>query len=163
MIGHFMHGLISDLLTVDAHAVPKSPVIPMPVESTTLALVQRYLNVFMRYAGVGIIGTMVHFLILLLLVDFTTPVLASTVGAIAGCITNFRLARSYVFTARANQLLVFPKFATVAIAGIGLNAAIMLMFTPFLPVIVCQLAATGIVFMTGFLLNNCWSVCEYRA
>lgn len=158
-----MHGLISDLLTVDAHAVPQSPVIPMPVKSTTRALVQRYLCVIMRYAGVGIIGTVVHFLILLLLVDFTTPVVASTVGAIAGCITNFQLVRNYVFTARAKQLLVFPKFATVAIGGIGLNAAIMLALNPLLPVIVCQVAAIGIVFVTGFLLNNCWSFGEYRA
>ena len=118
---------------------------------------------FMRYAGVGIIGTMVHFLILALLVEFMTAVAASTTGAIAGCVTNFRLAKAFVFTTRPADTVAFPRFATVAIGGIALNAAMMATLTPLLPVYVSQVAASAIVLMSGFLLNSAWTFSEYRS
>ena len=85
--------------TVDAYLVAESPVVSVPVRRKNPPLVQRYLNVFLRYAGIGIIGTTAHFAVLFLMVGLTTPVVASTLGAITGCVTNFRLSRSYVFTA----------------------------------------------------------------
>jgi len=47
--------------TVDTYLVPESPVVLVPVRRNTPPLVQRYLNVFLRYAGTGIIGTTAHF------------------------------------------------------------------------------------------------------
>lgn len=156
-----MHSRLSRSLKDGGHPIPQSPMVPMPDKSATLAFVQRYLNVFLRYAGVGIVGTMIHFLILVLLLDFTTPVVASTAGAIAGCITNYHLAKTYVFTARLNRQLDFPKFVTVAVGGVMLNASAMFALTPFLPVLACQALATGLVLATGFLLNSAWSFCAY--
>jgi len=150
------------IATIDGFPVPKSPVVPVPVESLIPSLAQRYRTTFLRYAGIGIIGTMVHFLTLFLLVGLTTPVVASSLGAIAGCITNFRLSRLYVFTVHPGQSLVFPKFATVATGSIALNAAIMSILTPFLPLIVCQSISTGSVLVTGFFLNSIWSFGEFR-
>jgi len=146
--------------TVDASLSPESPVVLVPVRRNSPPLVQRYLNVFLRYAGIGIIGTTTHVLVLFLMVGFTTPVVASTLGAITGCVTNFRLSRSYVFADHPGQVLVFPKFATVAIGGIVINAIVMFTLTPIFPLIVSQIISTGIVLVTGFLLNSTWSFGE---
>lgn len=149
------------MANVSGHPGPQSPVIPIPVKSTLSSLARNILITFMRYAGIGVIGTLVHFLILVWLLDFTTPVIASTVGAIAGGITNFQLVRAYVFAIRPDRPFAFPKFATVAIGGIALNAAIMAALSPLFPVLVSQAVATGTVLVAGFSLNRVWSFGEY--
>ena len=152
-----MRGSNSDMPTIGGHPVPQSPMVPIPVNGSTPSLARHHSVVFAQYAGIGAIGTLVHFLILVWLVDFTTPVIASTVGAIAGGITNFQLLRIFVFAARPGQIFAFPKFLTVAIGGIAMNAAIMAMLIPLLPLLVCQAASTGTVLVAGFLLNSTWS------
>jgi len=150
------------IATVDACLVPESPVVLVPVRRNTPPLVQRYLNVFLRYAGIGIIGTTAHFVVLFLMVGLTIPVVASTLGAITGCVTNFRLSRFYVFAAQPGQLFIFPKFATIAIGGIAINATVIFTLTPLFPLIISQIISSGIVLVTGFLLNSAWSFGELR-
>lgn len=132
-------------------------------ECVMRTLSQRYLNVFMRYTGIGIIGTVMHFLLLYLLIGPMGAVAASTMGAIAGCVVNFLLARTYVFSERQAQIFAFPKFATVAIGGIALNASMMSSLTLISPVFISQMVSTGTVFLFGFLLNNFWSFYERRS
>ena len=86
---------------------PQSPMIPAPDRSGLYAFAQRYLNVLMRYAGVGIVGTSAHYLLLLGLSGLMNPVTASTIGAIVGMVLNFRLARRYVFADRSKKSLAF--------------------------------------------------------
>jgi putative flippase GtrA len=157
-----MPGSISKLPTVGGRPASESPVVPIPVKSPKPSLAHEYLMVFVRYAGIGVIGTLVHFLILVWLVNYMTPVAASTVGAVGGAVTNFLLARIYVFTTRPGRLLVFRKFMTVAVISIALNAAIMFMLTPVLPLLVCQVVSSGTVLVAGFLLNSVWSFSDVR-
>ena len=74
------------------------------------------------YAGAGSIGTAAHFIILLATHKTAGPVIASTIGAVAGCVINYFLAREIVFRSNAPYEGSFPRFAAVAIAGIAVNA-----------------------------------------
>jgi putative flippase GtrA len=124
---------------------------------------QGYLPQLARYAGVGTIGTIIHFTVLSLLSNSIDPVVASTVGAIAGCLVNYRLSRSFVFETRRNTQSTFAKFIIVTIASIGLNAAAMTAFLPHWPILISQLLATGLVLLSGHAMNNLWTFREYHA
>ena len=139
-----------------------SPMILTPDDGLPLLFVRRYLLLITRYAGVGIIGTICHYFLLFFLIAAMNPVAASTIGAVAGCIVNFYLARCYVFDDRNHTPFAFPKFAAVAAGGVGINALVMYLLTPVLTVIVSQLIATATVLITGFVSNNIWSFREYR-
>ena len=138
-------------------------VIPMVAPGPTQANVYRYLDVLIRYAGVGITGTAVHYVFLLLLVSVAGPVAASTMGAIAGCIVNFHLARTWVFGDRVVHALAFRRFVSVAAVGVAVNGLLMTLLTPMLPLIAAQLVATATVFLVTFALNDNWSFSERRS
>ena len=117
----------------------------------------------MRFAGVGSIGTSLHFAVLYVLVGVMSPVIASTLGATAGCLLNYTLSRKLVFQDRKDLLFPLPKFVAVAALNIGLNAALMWALIPHAPVFVSQLLATGTVFLSGYTINSLWSFREYQA
>jgi len=117
----------------------------------------RYL---LLYAGVGAIGTAVHFIVLFATLIFVGPVLASTLGAIAGCIVNYYLSRQYVFTSSSSFKTSFPRFVTVALFGITVNAAIISAFVDVLPIAINQAIASGIVLLLGYSLNKIWTFDE---
>lgn len=140
----------------------QSPVAPTLSKRLPRPIAERYLFSIMRYAGVGVIGTLFHFIVLYSLLNYFNPVIASTTGAVVGCIVNFYLANSYVFAGR-NSRLAFPKFVTVAIGGIAINAAVIAALTPYWPVFISQVFTTGTIFITGYVVNNAWSFSEHHA
>lgn len=111
----------------------------------------------LRYALAGAAGTILHYAVLVALLPILTPVVASTVGAIAGLIVNFQLAHKWVFQGRDGLRYPFVKFVIVAFAGIGVNAAILSLMILYLPVMAAQLVATACVFLVGYVLNDLWS------
>ena len=80
------------------------------------------------YGLAGVTGTSVHFAVLFAAVGFTAPVVASTLGAVAGCIVNYFLVRRFVFMSAAPGHFAFPRFVTVAAIGLTVNAAIIQTF-----------------------------------
>ncbi len=123
----------------------------------------RHFRSIMKFAGVGSIGTSLHFAVLYVLVGVMSPVIASTLGATAGCLLNYTLSRKLVFQDRKELSFPLPKFVAVAALNIGLNAALMWALIPHAPVFVSQLLATGTVFLSGYTMNNLWSFREYQA
>jgi putative flippase GtrA len=116
---------------------------------------------FLRYALVGAVGTALQYAILVLLVQLAlAPVLAaSTAGAIAGALVNYQLNRRWTFdSARAHQQAL-PRFATIALAGIALNAIVMATMFGYLGAnyILAQFVATGAVLAAGFFANRTWT------
>lgn len=142
---------------------PSSPMVPIYASSPTQVPGSPYLKTFIRYAGVGIIGTTVHYLVMLLLIGIAATVFVSTIGAIAGCVVNFHLARRYVFARREQNGWAFRKFVTVAIAGVVLNSALMILLVPHLPAFFAQVICTGAVFLAAFFANDRWSFVERPA
>ena len=112
------------------------------------------------YGGAGAIGTAAHFAVLFAALGLVDPVVASTMGAIVGCVINFFLARQYVFASTASCSHSFPRFASVATFGVALNAVIISTFVDVLPVVLNQAVASGAVLLLGFVFNKRWTFGE---
>jgi putative flippase GtrA len=116
---------------------------------------------FITFAGMGLVGTMAHYLTLLALVEWVglTPVTGSAIGFVAGALVNYSL--NYHFTFRSTDLhrVTLPKFVTVAIAGFFLNSFFMMAGTRWTPMhyLVIQVLATGAVLLWGFAANSLWT------
>lgn len=115
------------------------------------------LRPLLLYGATGVIGTAVHFLVLFAALGIAAPVLASTLGAVAGCVVNYFLARHYVFGSTGASYRSFPRFVAVAMIGIMINGTIIQTFINTLPLAVNQLIASSTVLFTGFLMNKWWT------
>ncbi len=116
---------------------------------------------FLRYAGAGAIGTAAQFAILIALVRLagTHAVTASTVGAVAGAIINYAINHRYTFASRAPHARALPRFAAIALAGIGLNAVVIAGALGILDanLIIAQAVATGAVLGFTYVANRTWT------
>ena len=112
------------------------------------------------YGGAGAVGTAAHFMVLFATLRLLGPVAASTLGAIVGCIINFFLARQYVFASTTSCARSLPRFASVAIFGIAINAMIINAFVGILPIALSQVVASGTVLLLGYTLNKRWTFDE---
>lgn len=116
---------------------------------------------FLRYGIVGAAGTALQYAILVSLVQFTQApaVAASTAGAIAGALVNYVLNHRWAFASTRSHDHALPRFATVALAGIALNAIVMATMLNLFGVhyVLAQLVATGVVMVAGFLANRAWT------
>jgi putative flippase GtrA len=124
-------------------------------DAPTLA-VERLVRI-LRYAAVGAAGTALHYGLMYLLLGALTPVVASTIGAAAGLVCNYALARMWVFAERDTLSYPFVKFVLVALGGIGVNAAILSLAVLSMPVWTAQVCATLCTFVAGYTLNDLWS------
>ena len=109
------------------------------------------------YGGAGAVGTAFHFGVLFATLSLMGPVLASTLGAVVGCIVNYVLAKQFVFASTESYRQSFPRFVTVAVVGIAVNAAVIKAFVGVLPIVINQTIASGIVLLLGYSLNRCWT------
>jgi putative flippase GtrA len=138
------------------HHLPRTMPTPQPAPIRRPTAPQ-----FIRYAGVGAVGTAVQYVLLVVFVHAVGmgAVAASTLGAIAGALVNYSINHRLTFASDKAHWQALPRFAVVAVAGIALNAivlAAMLAFvTPYY--LVAQVAATGAVLVAGFVANRAWT------
>ena len=122
------------------------------------------LRQFIKFAGVGVVGTVAQYLTLFLLVQFAGvyPVAASTAGFVLGAFVNYSLNYIYTFRSSKSHFEAMPKFFTVAAVGLFLNGLIMQFFISYfaLPYIVAQLIATALVLLWNFAANRMWTFME---
>jgi len=122
---------------------------------------------FLVFAGVGIIGTCVHYALLILLVQGfgAQVVVASTCGFAAGAVTNYVLNYRITFRSRGRHLHLFPRFLLAALTGLPINAAIMqaAAVTVGLPYLLAQMIATGVTLIWNFVLNRFWTFRQQQA
>ena len=122
---------------------------------------------FIKFSGVGLIGTAVQYTALLLLVQIAGiyPVVASTIGFVMGAFVNYYL--NYIYTFKSNKLHIeaMPKFFSVAAVGLFLNGVIMQLLIKYLSFqyILAQLVATGLVLLWNFGANRMWTFIEKEA
>jgi putative flippase GtrA len=116
---------------------------------------------FLRFAGVGVIGTGAHYLALVSLVQFAgvNPIVSSMVGFALGGLVNYFL--NYHFTFQSNQphQSAMAKFFTVALLGLALNSLIVTLGIKKLAIhyLWAQLIATGVVLIWNFGSNRLWT------
>lgn len=112
-------------------------------------------------------GTGVHLLILTILVEMAGmyPVIATSIGFVAGALVNYALNRRYTFRSVKAHLDAGPKFFLIALVTGILNsllvyAGVSLMRANYL---VVQIGATAVVFLANFVLNSLWTFQEANA
>lgn len=111
----------------------------------------------MMYAMAGAVGTSMHFIVLIILEPLSGPIVATTIGATCGALTNFVLARRYVFQSNTRAAQTLPRFIIVALIGLIINAATMALLIPVLPLLISQMFASSLVLLTGFTINRFWT------
>ena len=115
---------------------------------------------FLRFAGVGAVGTAVQYAVLAALVELAGlhPTLASGIGFVGGAFTNYYLNYHFTFQSERRHLSAAPRFFTAAAAGLGLNTLFMAIGTGFLGLhyLIAQCASTAIVLLWNFSASKLW-------
>lgn len=116
---------------------------------------------FLRYALAGAAGTAVHYAVLIVLVQLASigAVAATTAGAVSGALVNYRLNHRFTFESEQPHKHALPRFALVAVLCIAINAAVVAMLLPWVApyYLLAQVAATGVVLISGYLVNRTWT------
>ncbi len=116
---------------------------------------------FFRYAFVGGIAFVVDYcgfaVTSLILGDGTFSVVAATtVGFIAGLITNFILSKKFVFTENANVGAAgeFMVYTVIGIGGYIFNILLMLLFVKFMNKYIAKIVVALIVLVYNYLARK---------
>ena len=116
---------------------------------------------FIKFAGVGVIGTLAHYLVLILSVELfdADTVLASSLGALAGAIVNYILNYRFTFQSNKQHSEAFIKFLLVAGIGFAFNGLLMGLFTRVLNwfYLFAQVITTLLVLVWNFIGNRLWT------
>lgn len=114
-----------------------------------------------RYGIAGAIGTLAHYITIVLILFISTKdlLLASTIGAIIGALINY--FANYFYTFKSNKLhtIAFIQFWLCAMTGWVVNFCILYLLTLGLNThaIPAQLIATLHVFLLTFYINRRWT------
>lgn len=127
---------------------------------------QKWQLQFIRFAGVGAIGTLAHYVVLVILVEMLSAnvVTASTAGATLGALVNYLLNRRYTFRSEKRHGEALTKFLIIAALGLALNASFMLILVEILNIyyLLAQVLSTGLVLVWNFLGNRFWTFNDAR-
>lgn len=132
-----------------------------PDEKVESASLIALLAQFLGFAGVGVIATLLQYVVLVLLVQIAgvNTTLSSAVGYVAGALTSYALNYRYTFRSNRKHMESVIKFALVACVGLALNTGVMLVLTRGVRMhyLLAQLLATGIVLLWNFVANRSWT------
>ncbi len=116
---------------------------------------------FLLFTVVGAIGTIVQYLILVILSSLFSvwPVISSGVGFVTGALVNYFLNYYITFGSSKAHLIACARFFSIALVGLCLNTIIMYVIIKYASIhyLVAQLLATGIVLIWNFTANKCWT------
>lgn len=120
--------------------------------------------VFLRFAVAGAIGTLLQYLVLIVLVQLLNaePVPASALGYALSALVNYWLNHRYTFRSRKRHRDVFGKFLLVSLSGLGLNTLLMWIGITFMGLhyLLSQILTTALVLIWNFSVNALWSFAE---
>lgn len=116
---------------------------------------------FIIFAAVGVIGTIAHYIVLLTAVYLfiLDPVLASTLGFLAGAQINYILNYVITFNSNKRHRDAMPRFMIVATTGLILNYVIMSIGVNYLLInyMIVQVLATLLILVWNFVVNRIWT------
>ncbi len=121
---------------------------------------------FPLYALVGAVGTLAHYAAFLSLLGGGVEVLvASFCGYVLGAFVNYAMNRKVTFRSKRPHREAAPRFAAVALAGLGLNLAIVALLHEGLGLhaLLAQVVATGVCLVATYALNAAWSFASARS
>ena len=121
-------------------------------------------SAFLRYAGAGALGTVLHYMALTLLVELAgiRPSFGTVAGAFVGALTNYLLNYHLTFNSTSKHSATFPRFTIVATLGALTNGLLMWVLAEKIGMhyIVSQVFCTIAVLVIGFVLNKNWTFRE---
>lgn len=136
----------------------------MTLPTTTISGGRRIASLadqFIRFAGVGAIGTGVHYVVLIALVQAggLYPVVGSVAGSVAGALVNYALNYRFTFRSRKPHAPTLARFFLVAASGLALNAMLMALLIEgadlhYLP---AQILSTALVLAWNFAAHRSWT------
>ena len=133
----------------------KQPILPVHKARYTI------LSQFLYFSGVGAIGTLVQYVVLIGFAQITdiSPVLTSAAGYVLGTFVSYILNYRYTFRSTKNHREAMTKFMAAALVGLILNTFIMAAATEYftLHYLLAQLLATGLVLIWNFPVNLWWT------
>ena len=119
---------------------------------------------FLRFALVGAAATITTYVVLIAGVEVfhINAVTASVVGYALGIAVNYILNYRYTFGSDQHHHVVIPKFLTVMVIGMFINAAVMYTGINWLGFhyMLAQLAAVAVVFILSFTANRLWAFAD---
>jgi putative flippase GtrA len=128
---------------------------------STLDPLYRLTRQFIAFFGVGIAAAIVHYGLLIGLVEEAGigPVSATLAGYVAGGFVSYLLNRTHTYDSARPHHEAGWRFALVAFVGFLLTWLFMQVFTKGLgaPYFPAQLVTTGIVMFWSFLAHRAWT------
>ena len=116
---------------------------------------------FVGAAGIGLVGTATHFLLLVAAVRgfLLGPVAGSCIGALGGALVNYILNHRLNYRSSRPHREALPRYLAVAAGAFALNAALMFGFADTLRLnyLLAQAATSMIVLAWTFGMNHHWS------
>ena len=110
---------------------------------------------FLQFGSVGALGTLCHYLVLIVLVQFwhLAPAWGAICGATVGAIVNYLINYRWTFRSSAAHLIAAPKFALLALISIVINgASVAILVAEGVHYLLAQVVATLVVLSLNFIL-----------
>jgi putative flippase GtrA len=118
-----------------------------------------------RYAAAGAVGTALHYLLLIALVELggVQPYVAAMGGAILGAIVNYMFNYHVAFASKTSHRRTVPRFAVVAMLSAVINGGVVWLLTQSAGVhyLIAQVLATAGVLLVGYALNRGWTFADH--
>ena len=137
-----------------------------PLDQPLRPLIMPLTGLFSRYVIVGGLGTSLHYVVLVSLVELfaISKGSAAAAGAVAGAVANYFFNFHFTFTSRAKHTSAFAKFAFIAVlgallSGYGVRSGVELGFH----YVVAQVFCTLVFLVLGFLINKAWTFSSARS
>lgn len=115
---------------------------------------------FIAFSGVGVIGTAVHYSVLMAFVELLTidPVIGSIAGYVVGAVVNYTLNYHFTFKSDACHRTAGPKFFFIVLIGFCINTSVMFVLVNSLVLnyILSQVISTGLVLFWNFFGSKYW-------
>ena len=111
-----------------------------------------------KFGLVGLLGTFVHYLTLISAVSLfsISATLSSSVGFILGAFVNHHFNRRFTFDADKSYMTTLVHFMMSAGFLFFVNLVFMYVFVEKVAIhyLIAQVVTTGIVFVSGFMINK---------
>lgn len=130
-------------------------VIPIKYSDFMKTITKQFSCFFM----VGALSALIQFSILIGLVEifFIKPILASTVGYIAGALINYILNHYFTFKSKLSHKKTLIRFTLNSLFGLFLNFSLMKVLLMYYPYILSQILASGVILFWNFLVHRYWT------
>jgi putative flippase GtrA len=119
------------------------------------------LRQFSAFFGVGLVAAVVHYGLLIGLVEAAgvAPVPATLAGYVAGGTVSYNLNRRHTYASDRPHAEATWRYAMVAVVGFFITGVVMHVLTEGLsvPCLAAQIVTTGIVLFWSFIAHKAWT------